>query len=51
MAIAAEWRLQPCDVPGDAAASERNQRAAIAYTLAHPRWRLSLQTHKLISIR
>lgn len=51
MAIAAEWRLQPCDVPGDAAASERNLRAAIAYALAHPRWRLSLQTHKLISIR
>lgn len=51
MAIAAEWRLQPCDVPGDAAASERHLRAAIAYTLAHPRWRLSLQTHKLISIR
>lgn len=51
MAIAAEWRLQPCDVPGDAAASERHLRAAIAYTLAHSRWRLSLQTHKLISIR
>lgn len=51
MALAAEWRLQPCDVPGDAAASERNLRAAIAYTLANPRWRLSLQTHKLISIR
>lgn len=51
MAIAAEWRLQPCDVPGDAAASERHLRAAIAYALTHPRWRLSLQTHKLISIR
>lgn len=51
MAIAAEWRLQPCDVPGDAAASERHLSAAIAYTLAHPRWRLSLQTHKLISIQ
>lgn len=51
MAIAAEWRLQPCDVPGDPSASERHLRAAIAYTLANPRWRLSLQTHKLISIR
>lgn len=51
MAIAAEWRLQPCDVSGDAAASERHLRAAIAYTLANPRWRLSLQTHKLISIQ
>lgn len=51
MAIAGEWRLQPCDVPGDPSASERHLRAAIAYTLANPRWRLSLQTHKLISIR
>lgn len=51
MAIAAEWRLQPCDVPGDPSASERHLRAAIAYTLANPRWRLSLQTHKLISIQ
>ena len=26
---------------------EANTRAAIAYCLAHPRWRLSLQTHKM----
>jgi organic radical activating enzyme len=25
-------------------------RAAIAYCLAHPRWRLSLQTHKYLGI-
>ncbi len=29
---------------------ERNVRAAVQYCLAHPRWRLSLQTHKLIGI-
>ncbi|MFZ5609872.1 MAG: 7-carboxy-7-deazaguanine synthase [Pseudomonadota bacterium] len=38
--------LQPMDGPLLAA----NTRAAIAYCLAHPRWRLSLQTHKLIGI-
>lgn len=27
-----------------------NTRAAIAYCLKHPRWRLSLQTHKLLGI-
>ncbi len=39
--------LQPMDGP-DAAA---NTAAAVAYCQAHPRWRLSLQTHKLIGIR
>jgi 7-carboxy-7-deazaguanine synthase (Cx14CxxC type) len=38
--------LQPMDGPNLA----RNTAAAIAYCLAHPRWRLSLQTHKLIGI-
>jgi 7-carboxy-7-deazaguanine synthase (Cx14CxxC type) len=38
--------LQPMDGP----AREANTRAAIAYCLAHPRWRLSLQTHKLLGI-
>jgi organic radical activating enzyme len=28
-----------------------NTRAALEYCLAHPRWRLSLQTHKLLGIR
>lgn len=27
-----------------------NTQAAVAYCLRHPRWRLSLQTHKLIGI-
>ena len=39
--------LQPMDNAGRAA----NTEAATAYCLAHPQWRLSLQTHKLIGIR
>jgi 7-carboxy-7-deazaguanine synthase (Cx14CxxC type) len=39
--------LQPCDGPDLA----EHTRAAIVYCLAHPRWRLSLQSHKLIGIR
>ena len=39
--------LQPMDGPD----VEQNTRAAIAYCLEHPRWRLSLQTHKLLGLR
>ena len=39
--------LQPMDGP----AVEQNRRAALDYCLSHPRWRLSLQTHKLLGIR
>jgi 7-carboxy-7-deazaguanine synthase (Cx14CxxC type) len=38
--------LQPMDGPE----REANTQAAIAYCLAHPQWRLSLQTHKLLGI-
>jgi 7-carboxy-7-deazaguanine synthase (Cx14CxxC type) len=38
--------LQPMDGPDRVA----NTQAAIAYCLAHPRWRLSVQTHKYIGI-
>jgi 7-carboxy-7-deazaguanine synthase len=38
--------LQPMDGP----AREENTRAAIEYCCAHPQWRLSLQTHKLLGI-
>ncbi|HNP35619.1 MAG TPA: 7-carboxy-7-deazaguanine synthase [Woeseiaceae bacterium] len=38
--------LQPCDD----AHREANTAAAIAYCLAHPKWRLSLQTHKVTGI-
>jgi 7-carboxy-7-deazaguanine synthase (Cx14CxxC type) len=39
--------LQPLDDRNRAA----NTQAATSYCLAHPQWRLSLQTHKLIGIR
>jgi organic radical activating enzyme len=38
--------LQPMDGPARA----QNTAAAIAYCLAHPRWRLSVQTHKYLGI-
>ena len=40
------FMLQPMD--GDERAA--NTRKALAYCLAHPRWRLSLQTHKIMGI-
>jgi len=39
--------LQPMDSPQRCA----NTRAVIDYCLAHPRWRLSLQTHKILGLR
>jgi 7-carboxy-7-deazaguanine synthase len=39
--------LQPMDGPR----REANMRDAVDYCLAHPRWRLSIQSHKLIGIR
>lgn len=41
------WLLQPMDGPD----VQRNTQAAVAYCLAHPRWRLSVQTHKVIGVR
>ena len=38
--------LQPMDGPDQQA----NLAAVIRYCLAHPRWRLSLQTHKIVGI-
>ncbi len=38
--------LQPMDGPD----RERNTGAAVAYCMRHPRWRMSLQTHKLLGI-
>jgi len=38
--------LQPMDGPE----RQANTEAALHYCLAHPRWRLSLQTHKLLGI-
>ena len=38
--------LQPMDGPARGA----NTQAAVAYCLAHPRWSLSLQTHKFLGL-
>lgn len=38
--------LQPMDGPN----RDAHTQSALAYCLAHPRWRLSLQTHKLLGI-
>lgn len=38
--------LQPMDGPD----REANTAAAVRYCLAHPRWKMSLQTHKLLGI-
>lgn len=38
--------VQPMDGPD----AEANTRAAVAYCLAHPRWSLSLQVHKMLGI-
>ena len=39
--------LQPMDGPAQAA----NTSAALDYCLGHPKWRLSVQTHKYIGVR
>jgi organic radical activating enzyme len=39
--------LQPMDGPALAS----NTAAAVAYCLANPRWRLSVQTHKVTGVR
>lgn len=41
------WLLQPMDGPQLA----DNTSAAVAYCLAHPRWHLSVQTHKVAGVR
>lgn len=44
------YSLQPCDVKDE----KRNRlylNGAIDYCLSHPKWRLSLQTHKIIDVR
>ncbi len=41
------FSLQPMDGP----ALADNTEKAVAYCLAHPQWRLSVQTHKVLGIR
>jgi organic radical activating enzyme len=46
--------LQPMDAaalsPEPALQTRRNVQAAIAYCLAHPQWKISVQTHKVLDI-
>ena len=42
-----QFYLQPMDGPE----LEENTQLALEYCLAHPQWKLSLQTHKLVGIR
>jgi len=44
------YSLQPCDT-GDTGRNKAIVQAAIEYCKRHPRWRLSLQTHKMLNIR
>jgi organic radical activating enzyme len=37
--------------PMDGFSASDNRIAAIRYVMAHPAWRLSVQTHKLIGLR
>ncbi len=44
--------IQPMDgLPGDPTARRRHTERAVEYCLSHPRWRLSMQTHKFLGIR
>jgi organic radical activating enzyme len=54
---AKEYRLQPLDasmtLEGDALTEQnkRNLEATIQFILDNPKWKLSLQTHKIINVR
>ena len=41
------FSLQPMDGPN----LQQNTQRAVEYCLAHPKWRLSLQTHKMLGLR
>ncbi len=42
--------IQPMDARDNGPASQANLDAAIAFVQANPRWRLSLQTHKILGL-
>lgn len=44
----AHFLVQPLD---DAGTGQANIAACVDFTMAHPRWRLSLQTHKLLGLK
>lgn len=45
-----QFSLQPCD-RGDTERNARNLSGCITFILANPRWRLSLQTHKILGLQ
>lgn len=47
---AKEYYLQPCDVK-DEARNKANISETINYIKSHPKWKLSLQTQKILSVR
>jgi len=42
--------LQPMDARGDSDASQSHLEQAIGFVQAHPKWRLSLQNHKILGL-
>lgn len=44
------YYLQPCDT-GDDVQNKAVMQACIHYIISHPKWRLSLQTHKMIGFK
>ena len=47
---ATEYRLQPCDTQ-DPLSNRAILNKTIKYILQHPKWKLSLQTHKILHVR
>lgn len=47
---ATEYRLQPCDTQ-DPLCNQAILNKTIKYILQHPKWKLSLQTHKILHVR
>ena len=45
-----EYRLQPCDT-GNAERNKEVLAKTLDYILQHPKWKLSLQTHKILNVR
>ena len=44
------FSLQPCDT-GDSSKNQEILQQTINYILQHPKWKLSLQTHKIINVK
>jgi organic radical activating enzyme len=47
---ATEYRLHPCDTQ-DPLSNQAILNKTIKYILQHPKWKLSLQTHKILHVR